>query len=558
MNDLKTLVPELKEAKKAQSADEYYVRQDDSDIQSAVDDAVSSLLGLKPGEHSYSATLSSPTRARALDVADDLLAPWLETDMSVILQQYFQSIVPDIEIVRRFGDLEMTSVKQKINDEMHRMNASEKNQRRRLANVREAELRVKELENMRDRIRGIYGAPADPKDFWVRGLRVSRTLSYTGYLGGMTLSALPDVAGVVGRNGIEAAFGSVTALTDPKRLGLATREAMEDFGAAAEWHLNSRAVSMADIADPYGANTRFERGLGQTSTAFSFATGMIPWNAFWKSVGTAVSASKILKAAVAFEEGRATKGQLIKLAENGIDTVAAQRIAKQAIAHSDRDGLLWIPQGKNWDDPAAFQAMQNAMTREMNIMVVTPGQDKPLAWSSETGKFFSQFKTFAVSAHHRVLLSGMQRADASVLAQVTTAIILGGLVSNIKADLGGYERKEGAAFWEDAIDRAGIAGWLFEAHGIGNALAGGRLSISGEETSRYMDRSALAGILGPSVDMAMNAGEAMGAMARGNHSYRDVRKLMRPVPGNNLPYLLGLFQQVEDAITDMTGGKARP
>lgn len=544
------LVKKLQDAKKAMSRDEFYASKDDLEIQAAVDDAINSILGLKAGDHSYRATMSSPTKARVLDVADKVLAPWLEKDMGVIMGQYFNSIIPDIEMHRRFGDLEMTELKRKITDEGTRLANAAKTVSERKRHQQEVRDRIRELDAMRDRIRGTFGVPDDPKGAWVRGSRVLRTLSYTGYLGGMTLSAIPDVANVIGRNAIEAAFGAITALTDPKRLGLAAKDAGE-LGAAAEWFLNSRAIAIADVMDDYGVNSKFERGLAAAGTAFGTATGMVPWNAGWKMVGAAMISSKMSKAAVAVKAGKATKKDMIKLAENGIDTVMAQRIADQVERFADRDGVLWLPQGRLWDDAEAFDAFRNAMNRETSIMIVTPGQDKPIAWSTETGKFFSQFKSFAVSAHHRITLSALQRLDAEVLAQFTMAVVLGGLVSNIKSDLGGYERKKGAAFWEDAIDKSGLSGWLLEAHGLANGFAGGRLSISGEETSRFASRSAANGLLGPSVDMGLGFYEGVSAGVRGEMTARDARKVLRPVPGTNLPYVVGLTNSVAEAIKDI-------
>lgn len=547
--ELKKLIPEIKQAKAAREADEFYAGLDDLEVTSAVDDAINSILGLKPGEHSYKAALSSPTRARVLDVMDEKLWPWLELNAEKVLAQYFNSIVPDIELTRRFGDLDMTEAKRRIIDEKDRLVRNSKSEKERTKHLREAELRIKELQNMADRIRGVYGVPDDPKDVWVRALRGTRTLSYMGYLGGMTLSALPDVAGVVGRNGIEAAFGSLEAVTNPKRFGMAAKDVAE-IASGAEWFLNSRAVSMFEVMDRYGENTGFERGLAATSSAFSVATGMVPWNFAWKSIGGAFVSSKISKAAVASAKGKASKKDMLKLSENGIDSAMARRIAEQIEKHADRDGLLWLPQAKNWTDRDAFEAFRAAMNREMDIMIVTPGQDKPIAWSSEVGKFFSQFKSFAVSAHHRILLSGIQRADGAVLSQVLMAVTLGMMVSRIKAYQGGYEQKEGAALWEDAIDRSGLTGWLLEAHGLGNGLAGGRLSLSGELTSRFQSRSAAMGVLGPSVDMALGVYEGGAAAARGKLTERDARKLMRPIPGNNLPYLMGLTKQVAAAVSN--------
>lgn len=540
----------LQKAKDARGADEFYANKDDLEIQEHVDSAIASITGMKVGEHSISPSLSDPTKARVLDVHDKNLLPWLEKDMGIVMAQYFNSIVPDIEMARRFGKDGFAESKQRILDVGARTAKKATTARQKTLAIEEAEERVRELDQMAQRITGRFGVPDNPKDIWVRGSRFGRTLSYMGYLGGMTISAIPDVAGLIGRNGIEAAFGMTTALTDPKRLFSAVEDAVE-MDAAAEWYLNARAISIADIADQYGANSKIERGMGQAANAFGVATGMIPWNAGWKSLGGAFISSKMSKAAVATKAGKATKKDMLALSANGIEPWMAIRIADQIEKHGDTDGRLWLPQGRLWDDEDAFKAFQNGMNRELNLMVVTPGQDKPIGFSTPAGAFFFQFKSFGVAAHHRIMLAGLQRSDAEVLAQVTTAMVLGRLVSNIKAWQNGDQPKEGAAAWEDAIDRAGIAGWLVEAQGMTNALSGGNFSISGEKASRFATRSELEGLLGPTVDMAKGAGESVAAYGRGSVSENDARQLLRPIPGNNLPYLLGLTDQVSKAMSEV-------
>lgn len=541
---------------KQDEKDQFYAGLDEAQVDEAVRDAIRSIIGLKPGQHSYEATLSSPTRARVLDVADEILEPWLIDDAGTIVAQYFRAMVPDIEISRRFGDVNMSEQIERIQQETMRLAKEAPNEKARAQMIQEGRERVSDLEGMRDRLRNRYGVPENPRSIWVQGGRTARTLSFAGFLGGMTVSAMPDVAGVIGRNGIEAAFGAVDAITDPKRFGVAVRE-MAEIGAAAEWYLNNRAMSLAELFDPYGQGTRLERALGHVSSNFARATGMIPWNIGWKSVGMAFAASRMAKAADAVARNKASKKQLRMLAENDIEPWMADRIAEQIRQHGDTNGTLWLARGQDWTDREAFDAFRRAMNREADLMVLTPGQDKPLTMSTEAGKFFLQFRSFMMSAHHRILLSGIQRADADVLAQFTTAMILGGLVSNIKADLGGYDRKEGAAFWEDAIDRSGLAGWLFEPYNLASAFSGGRLSVSGEPVSRYQARSQTEGLLGPSVDMGFGVVEGINGFASGKATYRDVRKLMRPIPGNNLVYLLPLFEEVERGIVDMTGAKPR-
>jgi hypothetical protein len=96
-----------------------------------------------------------------------------------------------------------------------------------------------------------------------------------------------------------------------------------------------------------------------------------------------------------------------------------------------------------------------------------------------------------------------------------------------------------------------------EPYNLASAATGGATSISGETVSRFQARSQGAGLMGPSIDMGLGILEASNAFASGKHSYRDVRKVMRPMPGNNIWYLLPLFQKVEDAMVSATGARPR-
>ncbi len=417
----------------------------------------------------------------------------------------------------------------------------------------EGDIRLREVEAMRDRIRGLYGVPDNPNDIWVRGGRVMRTLSYSGLLGGVTLSALPDIAGVVGRNGYEAMLGA----SAPRRLIQAARQSA-DLAAASEWLLNARAMRLNELMNPYSKVGGFERGVAEIGRGFGWANGMIPWNTAWKSLAGALSMSGAAKAAKAVQTGTATKAQIRRLAENGIDLTMAGRIADQLDRFGDTRGRIWFSNARDWTDPDAFLAFRGLMTREMDISIITPGQDKPLFWSKEAGKFLFQFKSFAISANHRILLSGLQRADANVAAQVMIAITLGGVVSNLKADIGNWSRKEGAAFYADALDRSGLAGWIFEANALSEAATSGRLGISavtGERLSRFQSRSQLLGLAGPNVDLGMNIMSATAAASRGELRQSDVGRVMSAVPGQNLPYLLWLSERVEEGLGEMVGAE---
>lgn len=547
-------MPELKKAQKKKATDEALVAMDDMEMKAAVDDAINSIIGIKQGGASHTAGLASPTRARVLNVADEILEPWLETDARLVLDRYFNSVIPEFEIARRFGDVHMTEAFRRIDEEVvTRLEKPKLTERQREKLKAEAENRKADLIGMRDRIRGFYGAPKDPTSFVVRGGRVSRTLSYMGLLGSVTIAAVPDIAGVVGRSTMEAVYGAANA----KRLMAAAKGAGRDVGGAAEWFLNSRNINLTEVGDRHAGGTAFERGLNSAATGFSFINLMIPWNTAWKSISGATSSSRLLKAARASAEGKATKKQLIALSENNIEPWQATRIAEQFAKYGDDDGNLLIAQAGDWDDMEAFTAYRNAINREMGISIVTPGQDKPLTMSQEGWKFFTQFQTFAVAANHRILLSGIQRADASVLSQFSLALFLGMVVSNVRADIGGYERKEGSALFVDALDRSGLTGWLFQVDALANTMGVGSQRLTGELPSRFQSRSQLLGLAGPNVDFGFNAANFARGVSTGTLRQSDVNRLTSHVPGQNHPItrLTGATEAMREGLGSAFGAK---
>lgn len=567
VKEAQKLVSEIRDLKKTKATEERFAKMDDADITDAADEIRNSIVGLKVGEPHYGASLSNPLHARVLDMPSEVLLPWLKTNAMDVLSHYSHTTLPRIEMMKRFGgDVEMGAELRAIRDEYNNKIAKlPENSRRRAQLVKERDRTIKDVEGVRDRILGRYGLPADPKQWWVVGGRIGRTVSYPAYLGNMVIAAVPDIGNLL-RNGFEAALALPDFIMNPRRFIGNAADASE-YAAAAEWFMNSRAHTMAELMDPLSQNTRVERFLAEGARHFSVYSGMIPWNFTLKSLSGMIGSSRLGKAVVAANAGKATKRQLRLLGESIIDGRMVERIAAQIEAHADRSGPLWALKGAEWTDQEAYSAVRKAMAREIDLQVMTPGQDVPLTFSNEGMKFFLQFKRFTWSMHHRFLLAGISRADAEFASQAVLLMTLGAVVSNLRADLGGYERKTGGDLFVDAIDRAGISGWLMEAHnmqgmtGVIPFVTGGRFDglLGKELPSRYQARSGVYSLAGPTVDMIGGLAEGLaGLNSKSGGTYKDIRKLMRPLPGNNAAHLQWIMQRIEDALVDATGAKPRP
>ena len=65
---------------------------------------------------------------------------------------------------------------------------------------------------MRDRLRGTYRTPEDPNTFFIRAGRTLRDVNFLRMLGGMTLSAIPDIARPIAVNGLRPLGRAMKAL----------------------------------------------------------------------------------------------------------------------------------------------------------------------------------------------------------------------------------------------------------------------------------------------------------------------------------------------------------
>lgn len=109
------------------------------------------------------------------------------------------------------------------------------------------------------------------------------------------------------------------------------------------------------------------------------------------------------------------------------------------------------------------------------------------------------------------------------------------------------KRLEGLQRRQEIDERRDLRATRDMVHAPLNALAGGALSASGEEISRYRARNTIEGFAGPSFGIGADFFEGSFGLMReatgtGNMTERDWDRITRPIPGNNLWYLLPLLE----------------
>lgn len=570
-------------AKKAAAQTEEFSRLSDAELRDIVDQTIDTILGNAEGRIPYD-IVAGPRGAlkeRVLKIESAKIHEFLENDIEQVMRMQLRTMAPDIEIARKFGSVDMAEQIRQINDEANARIARAKTEKERTQLERARKRAVADIEGIRDRLRGTYALPSDPASMVTRINRVARNLNYVRLLGGMTVSAIPDMAKIVFTHGLVSTFrdGFIPLIRSWKAYKAAAEE-IKMAGTALDMILDSRTMALADITDDFGRHSKFERGLSALSSKFGVVSLMAPWNAVMKQFAGIVTMTNILRTTEKLAKGTATKAEIRKLAAAGIDEKMARRIWLQfaggeekvsgdLIPSSDprirryetkivrhpghgeiHDGV-YLAQTENWTDREAIEALRAAVVRDVDRIIVTPGQDKPLWMSTELGKTIGQFKSFSVSSMQRTMLAGIQQRDAATLNGTLLMLALGAATYALKERLADRELSDDPAVWAvNAFDRSGLTGWLMEANGISEKLTRGRVGASfftGEQITRYASRNVTGAFLGPSADAVADIFQISGSIFAGDTTKSDLRRARMLLPMQNLFYARWLFNQVEEA-----------
>lgn len=524
------------------------------------DRAPEKMTGFTGGKNNVS---HSPAfKERTFLIPDHLVDEFLENDIETLAKLYTKSVAPEVAMLKKFGSLDMRKEFAAIESRFQaNMNKPGVDGKKELA-VRDRNM--KDLETARDRLLNRRGLPDDPTTWVHRTSHAARTLNYIRLLGGMTVSAFPDMARPVQVHGMINTFndGLLPLITQLKRSRLLFDE-MENLGLVSEMISNNRMQAAADIMDDTIRGNMAERALGVASDTFGKVSLMAPWNQAWKQLAGAVSMARLLRAIEADVLGNISAKERTNLRAATVSHEMSKRISQQVALHkADGEGLI-LPNVLAWTDKNAASNFQAAVGRDIDRTIVTPGLDKPsMADSGEVGKHLFAFKSFAFAATSRILLSGLQQSDMAAMNGLVLSVALGMLTASTKLSLAG--RGDELEDWtvEKAlvagIDRSGSIGIIADLHNITEKVTGfGANQFTGMSSEKYASRNPTGAVLGPSSGLLADMLRALGAGGTDGFSGADLHAIRKILPYQNLFYARWMFDNMESGLVDVLGLKPR-
>lgn len=502
----------------------------------------------------------------------DIKKKWLIDDVEHVVSGYLRSVVPDVLLAERFGDLRMTEVFRKHNEEYAALIDAAKGPKERMVLANERDRAAADLAAVRDRIRGVYGFSADTR--MRNAARVASGAKRVNNLisgGMMAVSSLPDIAGIVFRHGIESAFGDgwqpfFKAMTDKETWEAAKKFSKEwrAVGIGVETAVASRQRSIDDLTELYRSQSRFERGLEFVTDKYFVANLLAPFTDLQKSVAANVASANILRAAKAASEGKATAKQLRLLGESNINPSLASKIWAEFEKGGEVIDGIYVPNTADWTAADARRAFQGAVARDVDIAVITPGQEKPLWLSDPVWGVFGQFKTFMASSTQRIMIANLQRHDAAALQGLVFSVGLGMLAYRIHTLAAGTPVSDRPQDWiKEGLSRSGVLGWLEEGNSIASKGTRGAVDIyrligADKPLSRYANRNAADLVLGPTWGKIQNLLKVTGSLGAGEWGASDTHAVRLLFATQNLLYTRMLFDQAESGFNSAFGIPTKP
>jgi len=503
-----------------------------------------------------------PLKQLTLTIPTVEIEEFLEKDAERVARVYHRVMSTDVELTRSFGSPDMEEAFQKIRDDYAKLRDGVEDQGKLTKLNKSMERDLRDLAAVRDRIRGTYAMPDNPQGILSRTVRTTKSINYMRMLGGMVLSAIPDTMRPVFVHGPMRVMrdGLLPMITNAKGYKLASKEA-KLAGAALEIVLDGRAARLADVTEEFGHGNRFERGVEAATEKFGLLTMMTPWDNAMKSFSGVVTQTRTLEAAAKWASGNLPKKEVERLAHLGIDENMAVRIDQQFRKFGEDQGTLKWANTQAWDDKEAAGHYRAALGKEIDKIIVTPSQEKPLWMSSQLGQILGQFQSFQVASMQRVLLAGLQQRDAAALSGFVGMAGMGMLVYWLRTyltyglDEGGEHLSDDPEQWLlEGIDRGGALGYAFTFDRALDIASRGQFSVraavGGEELSRFKQRQGVVGLLGPTVAGMQDMAIVSGAALSGDVSESDIKAARRLIPGQNLFYWRWLFDQAEDGLSD--------
>ncbi len=476
---------------------------------------------------------------------ESLISKFLIEDVDYVSNRFVREMTANTEMKRALNNKGYDSWNQAIQEIRNKAGTDKKK-------LQKASEDIRDLNAMRDRLKGTRNRPVDPTSKATMASKGLLALNTATMLGGVVLSSIPDVGRHVMRNGLGKTLKGAKFWASDLAKGSYAKKDLQKMGVALENTLNARAAAMSDLVQDASMHSKFYKNVEKGTNAFFKYTFVNAWNDAQKTIAGFIVQDEILDVATKVAGGKkVSPKRLAKIAQLGLGEAELRQVAEQFQKVGQKDKGLLLANITEWDDKALAEMFSAAIRKDTDITIVTPGVgDKPLWFdANQIAPHLFQFKSFAVAAHNRSTIAGLQQGDANFV--LGSSIMAGlGMGSYLLKEMLNKPDEEIDTSWKrlvfEGIDRSGLVNHLYYAQMFDKGL---QINFF-EEGSRFQAQSQMEALIGPSYGTAKNLREFAEMVANGEVTDGGVSALRRLAPGNNITGVRNIFDAIEEEITE--------
>jgi hypothetical protein len=409
-----------------------------------------------------------PLKERTFSIPDALIKDFLENDVERVMDRYVRTMGADVEIANKFGDLDFAKLEAQINADYERLQAGDLSEKQKLLLDVARKNDIADIKGIWDLLRGTGSRFAHP---WEQSFehisRMVRLYNYIRLMGESSLASLAETIRPAMVHGLLPYMQTVGQLaTNMRGVKMSANEA-KLAGQIAEGVLGHRMALMTEISDPYSSTGKFETFMRHMSDFGSKWNGIRLLTDAQKTIASVMTQNRILDSTARY--GAVNQKERAYLAYLGIDQRMAERITAQFREHGKLVDGVRVAGTEDWTDAIARRTYRAALNKDVDSIITTPGvADVPLFVNTPTGAAMMQFRRFALAAHQRVLLRGLQEDQTRFLGGMIAMTALGMFTTWLKAvsanreeKLSDFSRKPG--WWvAEGLDRSGVLAGAME------------------------------------------------------------------------------------------------
>lgn len=495
-----------------------------------------------------------PLKERTFSIPDRLVKDFFENDVERVMDRYTRTMGADVEIATKFGHLDFSKLEAEINADYQKLSGAAKTEKQRMAIDVARQNDIADIKGIWDLLRGTGSRFAHP---WEQDFehisRMVRLFNYIRLMGEASLASLSETVRPAMVHGLMPYMKTIGSLaTNLEGVKLSSKEA-QLAGQISEGVLGHRMALMTEISDPYSSTGKAETLMRHMSDIGSKWNGIRLLTDAQKTIASVMTQNRVLDNASKYS-GIAGKEKAY-MAYLGIDQRMAERITEQFRAHGKLVDGVRVAGTENWTDAQARRVYRAAINKDVDSIITTPGvADVPLFVNTPTGAAMMQFRRFALAAHQRVLLRGLQEDQTRFLGGLIAMTALGMFTTWLKAHsanrdekLSDFSKKPG--WWVgEGVDRSGVLAGTMEVANAFEKMTGFnpvktpmQAFDRGEArtSQKLQNRNEIGTVFGPSaglVEDVMSAGKIPFIVAKGERPTKGQKNAAeRLLPFNSYP-----------------------